>query len=183
MTGRPIRVEQFTSAFKSTLENSVVLSERKCVSAKLEHERYLHAGLLDSDLLATGFDLSKSFIANVEIYFYDYSNKELGEALEVVACIEGYPDLIIPFSPTSPLKQFFQNEYKIVRFGKSGFRRSAYTDLIRAMQKKSTRLLFDAVLDYKAYNDSSPGEGLVTIRMNLPNYNYLFGHLKENGFI
>lgn len=180
MTSQPISVVKFTPAFESTWENSVILSEHYCVSAKLEQNRYLVAGLLDSDLLGARFDLSQSFVTNVEIYFHDYSLKDLGEALEVSVFIDGLSDLVIPFSPISPLRPLFQNEYRKGRFGKSVFRRSAYTELVREMEKKSRRLLFDAILEYKAINNSSAGEGMVTLRINLPNYNYLFGHLKEN---
>jgi len=183
MTNQPISVVKFTPAFESTWDNSVILSEHYCVSAKVEHNRFLVAGLLDSDLLAAKFDISKSFKTNVEIYFHDYSFKDLGEALEVSVFINGLSDLVIPFSPISPLKPLFQNEYRKGRFGKSVLRRSAYTELVREMEGKSRRLLFDAILDYKAMNNSNAGEGMVTIRINLPNYNYLFGHLKENGIL
>lgn len=181
MNHSTISVKQLTPAFKSTFENSAILSEHYCVSAKLEQNRYLVAGLLDSDLLGTKFDLSQSFVTNVEIYFHDYSFKDLGEALEVSVFIDGLSDLVIPFSPISPLRPLFQNEFRKGRFGKSVFRRSAYTELVREMEKKSKRLLFDAILEYKAINISNTGEGMVTLRINLPNYNYLFGHLKENG--
>ena len=183
MTSHPISVKRFTSAFESSRENSVILAERYCVSAELEHNRFLVAGLLNSDLLKSKFDLSQSFETNVEIYFRDSSDKNLGEALEVSVFIYDLPDLEIPFSPTSPITHFFQNEYIIGTFGRIAFRRSAYTDLVRAMEKKSMRLLFDGILEYKAINNSNPGEGLVTIRLNLPNYNFLFGHLEANGFL
>jgi len=184
MANSEIFMTQFSDAFKAKAGNTQMISQHRCIDSTKDHYSYVAGSLVDSSELIHKYDLKKNCEYPVEIEFYDYSSdSSLTENTNVSLLIKDFNSARFPISLNSPLRMLFTPEYTIQRFGKLGMRRSAYCDLFRHLETEKVSLYFSAFMKYETHKGNAEGDGLITIEVNLPPFNFTFGHLQANNYL